>query len=224
MVSRSLKALYYKLFWLPMKMHGVLYKAFRAPRGGVVKVHLGPGQKKYIEGWINLDANFISARKDVWVDLRNPLPFHDNTVDIFYSHHMIEHLPDSFLPFHFNEMFRCLKPGGIIRIAGPNGDSAMKKFMEGDLGWFGEWPDKRRSIGGRLVNFLLCRGEHLTILTYSYLEELAADAGFIKITQCQPAESKHTAIIEERVLAMENEPNPEVPHTLVIEAEKLTRR
>ena len=204
-----------------MMCNGILDKAFRAPRGGIVKVHLGPGRKNYIEGWINLDANFISARKDVWVDLRNPLPFWDNTVDIFYSHHMIEHLPDSFLPFHFKEMYRCLKPGGIIRIAGPNGDSAMQKFFEGDLAWFGDWPDKRRSIGGRLVNFLLCRGEHLTILTYSYLEELAADAGFIKITQCRPVvESRHTDMVEKRVLAMENEPTPEVPHTLVIEADK----
>ena len=221
MVSRRIKALFYKLMWLPMRCNGILYKAFRAPKGGVVKVHLGPGQKKYIAGWINLDANFISARKDVWADLRNPLPFYDNTVDVFYSHHMIENLPDDFLPYHFKEMYRCLNPGGIIRIAGPNGDSAIQKFLEGDLTWFGDWPDKRRSIGGRFVNFLLCRGEHLTILTYSYLEELATEAGFVNITLCRPStETNHSHMIEEKVLSTENESDHSVPHTLVIEAEK----
>jgi len=48
MISRQTKKLFYKIMRLPMKCNGVLYRNFRAPRKGVVKVHLGPGQKKYI--------------------------------------------------------------------------------------------------------------------------------------------------------------------------------
>ena len=48
--------------------------------------------------------------------VRNKLPFRNNAVDVFYSHHVIEHLPDSSLPFHFREMYRCLKGEGIIRV------------------------------------------------------------------------------------------------------------
>src|SRR5437762_3535105 len=109
MISRRLKAIYYTLLEIPMKANGILYKRFRSPSQGIVKVHLGPGQRNYLPGWINVDANFLTARIDVWANLCNPLPFRDNTVDVFYSHHVIEHLPDSLLPTHCIEMHRCLK-------------------------------------------------------------------------------------------------------------------
>lgn len=222
MISQQMRVLYFKLMGLPMKCNGIIYKTFRAPRKGVVKVHFGPGQKKYIDGWINLDANLLTAKCDVWVDLHNPLPFPDQTVDVFYSHHMIEHLSDSRLPFHFKEMYRCLKPGGCIRIAGPNGDASIQKFIEGDISWFGVWPDNHRSVGGRLVNYLLCRNEHKTILTFSYLEELAENAGFVNVAQCRPHfETNHSHMIGSSVLGTEQEkPSQEWPDTLVIECEK----
>lgn len=202
-----------------MYANGLLYKYLRAPRRGVVKVHLGPGQKNYLDGWVNVDANMFTGKCDLWADLRNPLPFRDGTVDFFYSHHVIEHLPD--LPRHFREMYRCLKPGGKIRVGGPNGDSAIRKFVENDHAWFSDFPDRRASIGGRFENFIFCRGEHLTILTLSYLTELAAEAGFQNIRLCQPiTETRFPEFIDPQVLSKEWEPTPECPHTLLIEAER----
>lgn len=221
MLSRELKALYYVAARVPMAASNRLYRVLRAPRTGTVKVHLGPGQNNYIEGWINVDANLFSAQPDVWADLRDALPFRDGTVDVFYSHHMIEHLPDKTLPFHMREMYRCLKPGGFVRIGGPDGDNAMRKFIDGDHEWFGDFPDSRRSLGGRLANFLLCRNEHLTILTRSYLRELLEDAGFHDIVSRAPAtETGAPNLIGAEVLSTEWESTPETPHTLILEARK----
>jgi SAM-dependent methyltransferase len=223
MISRRLKATFYTLFEIPMRINGVLYKAIRAPRPGpgIVKVHLGPGQQTYLPGWINLDANLFTAKIDVWADLRNPLPFRDNSVDAFYSHHVIEHLVDDCLPAHFREMYRCLKPGGLIRIGGPHGHNAARKYVEGDISWFWDFPDRRASLGGKFANFILCKGEHLTILTFSYLEELLTAEGFIGLKECRPIEQTfHPEIIDETVLKSEREDTPEVPHTLIVEAEK----
>src|SRR5207244_7364207 len=121
-----------------------------------------------------------------WANLMDPLPFRNNSVDVFYSHHVIEHLPDSFLPVHCQQLYRCLKPGGFVRIGGPNGDSAARKFIEEDYSWFSDFPDSRKSIGGRFANYILCRGEHLTILTFSYLQEVLSEAGFVNIQRCRP--------------------------------------
>lgn len=221
MISKQLRATYYAAMAYPMRLNGVVYRAFRAPTSGTIKVHLGPGQQNYLKGWINVDANFITAKCDVWADLRNKLPFRDNTVSAFYSHHVIEHLPDSLLMYHFQEMYRCLKVGGTFRVGGPNGDYAIRKFVEGDKSWFIDFPDSRESIGGRFVNFVFCRGEHLTLLTASYLQEIAGAAGFADLHVCKPAaETRFPALIDEQVLMKESESTPDAPHTLIVEAQK----
>jgi len=208
---------------VPMRLSAWGYRKWLAPAShntAIVRVHLGPGQDGYKPGWINVDANLVSARIDVWADLRNKLPFRDASVDAFYSHHVIEHLPDSSLPFHFREMHRCLKPGGVIRVGGPNGDEAFRNFLAENHGWFSDFPDKHESIGGRLVNFLLCRGEHLTILTRSYLRELLENAGFSEIVLRSPISDTGYPRLLDDALAAEWEPTPESPHTLMVEATK----
>jgi predicted SAM-dependent methyltransferase len=199
-----------------------MYRNWGAPPSRnekMIWVHLGPGQKNYLPGWVNVDANFLTAKIDVWADLRFALPFKDESIDFFYSHHVIEHLPD--MAFHFREMYRCLKPGGGIRIGGPNGDSAIVKFVENDHSWFGDFPDKRISIGGRFENFIFCRQEHLTILTYSYLGELLGKTGFSMLGKCIPSrDTNFPDVINERVFALEGEDDFQVPHTLLVEAVK----
>jgi predicted SAM-dependent methyltransferase len=221
MLARHSKAAYFAAMSIPLHVSGWFYRNFLAPRHGVVKVQLGPGQGKYFPGWKNVDANFMTAKIDIWANLQGKLPFPDNSVDVFYSHHVIEHLPDSFLQFHFREMFRCLKPNGMIRVGGPNGDSAARKLIEGDAAWFSDFPVKRKSAGGRYANFLMCKGEHLTILTFSYLTELSTTAGFVDVRLCQPiAETFHPHLIDSTVLTREHESTPAMPHTIIVEAVK----
>jgi predicted SAM-dependent methyltransferase len=187
-----------------------------------VRVQLGSGQKNYLAGWYNVDANFFTAKIDIWADLRNPLPFPSETVDCFYSHHVIEHLPDDALALHFHEMFRCLKPGGVIRVGGPDAEAAAKKFLEGDANWFSDYPDKHASMGGKFTNFIICRGEHLTLLSYSYLREIAECTGFAEIQRCIPvAETGYPDIFRE-ALGTEFESDHCCPHTILIEARKPT--
>ena len=221
MITRDLKAAYYIAFRYPMRINGLLYKKFRCPRSGL-KVQLGPGQKNYIHGWINVDANLISAKCDVWTDFTQELPFPDASVDLIYSHHVIEHLADAKLLRHFWELHRVLRSGGGIRIGVPHLGSACRKYIEGDKSWFSDFPDKRQSIGGRFTNFIFCRGEHLTALDESYLTELAVQAGFTDVSFCLP--SKETTLaalgLNEDVLSKEWESDFSCPHTLIMEAKK----
>jgi SAM-dependent methyltransferase len=221
MISRKTKAVFYAVAGPAMRLNGAIYRALRAPRSGVVKVQLGPGRLHYLNGWINLDANLFTRNCDVWADFRNKLPFRDGSVDAFYSHHVIEHLQENVMLFHFREMFRCLKPGGAFRVGGPNGDEAIRKFQEGDTDWFSDFPDKRESLGGRFSNFVLCRGEHLSILTFSWLREVASAAGFTSLKRCQPIlETNFPNLFDQDVLKNEWESTPDAPHTLIVEGQK----
>jgi len=220
MMSRQAKAAFYTLAGPLMAANSAFYRRFRAPRGGagVIRAHLGPGQRNYLGGWINVDANRFTARCDVWADLRNPLPFHPDSLDAVYSHHVIEHLPN--MEEHIADVFRCLKPGALYRVGGPNGDSAIRKFIENDAGWFADFPDKRTSVGGRFENFIFCRREHVTILTFSYLEELLTKAGFVDIRSCMPTRDTRAPHLFTDCLGLESEGDFDAPRTLIVEAQK----
>ena len=218
MLSRRQKALFYAFASPMMRISGTAYRRFGAPREGQIRVHLGPGQTKYLPSWINVDANMFTGKCDVWADLRNPLPFRPGTVKAMYSHHVVEHLPD--LRLHFKEAMRCLSPGGIYRVAGPNGDAAIRKFVDEDLAWFTDWPDERRSIGGRLDNFIFCRAEHVTILTRSFLTELMEEVGFTNIAARLPVRDTGYPELFDDAMRTEAEDDYDWPHTLILEGEK----
>lgn len=204
-----------------MKFNGWFYKKFKCPQNGL-KVHLGPGQNNYLNGWINVDANFITAKVDVWSNLLDHLPFRESSVDVFYSHHVVEHLPDSYLIVHFQEMFQALRPGGGIRIGVPNLGNACRKYVEGEYSWFSDFPKSRKSVGGRFTNFIFCQGEHITALDQSYLAEIAEECGFVDISFPLPV--KETNLndlgISEFVLSKEYEVDFAYPHTVILEARK----
>jgi prepilin-type processing-associated H-X9-DG protein len=131
---------------------------------------------------------------------------------------VIEHLPDRHLPTHFRQMFRALRPGGGIRVGGPDVGTACARLVAGDLGWFSTFPVARKSSGGRFANFVFCDGEHLTALSESYLRELAEAAGFVEIRRMLPC--RESGLVGREVLDLEYENDFEHPHTVIIEARK----
>lgn len=218
MVPRLVKKTYYVILSPLMRLNAWRHRKRPSRLRKSGRAHLGPGQKCYLPGWVNVDANLISSRPDIWADLRFKLPFPDNSLDAIYSHHMIEHLPD--LDYHFREMYRCLKSGGVLRVGGPHGDNAMTAMRQGLFEWFGDWPTKRSSLGGRFDNFIFCKGEHLTILTKSFLEELCDQSGFVNISIAMPKATSYPDVIDALVLESEWRGDDNFPKTLLIEALK----
>lgn len=83
-------------------------------------LNLGCGTR-YVKDplWINID---ISPQNPDVVkhNIIKNIPFEDNSVDLVYHSHMLEHLPKSAAEPFIHECFRVLKPGGILRIAVPD--------------------------------------------------------------------------------------------------------
>jgi predicted SAM-dependent methyltransferase len=100
-------------------------------------VNLGCGSR-YHPAWINLD--FRSTGPGVIsYNLYRPLPFRENSVDVVYHSHLLEHFPKRYAPVFLQECLRVLKPGGIIRVVVPDLEqiarlylTSLEKSIEGD--------------------------------------------------------------------------------------------
>jgi SAM-dependent methyltransferase len=73
-----------------------------------VRLNIGAGQT-YIPGFKNIDIS-LDLGKD-------KLPFEDNSVDLIFSYHCLEHIPDYL--FALSEIHRVLKHGGRFLVGLP---------------------------------------------------------------------------------------------------------
>ena len=90
-------------------------------------LNLGCGLSFHPE-WTNVD--FTSRAKGVIEhDLMKGLPFADESFDVVYHSHLIEHFPKSYTPVFLKECFRVLRHGGIIRIATPDLEQIARLYL-----------------------------------------------------------------------------------------------
>lgn len=75
-----------------------------------VAIELGCGSHRKIKDAIGIDRTDYDS-VDIVCNLEEGLTFlPDNSIDVIYSFHFLEHLPD--LGFFLSEIYRVLKPGG----------------------------------------------------------------------------------------------------------------
>ena len=83
-----------------------------------MKLHLGCGQT-FIKGYTHIDV--IEYPHIDIVNSVDRLPMiEDNSCDIIYSCHVLEHFHRNVVTHVLKEWIRVLKPGGILRISVPN--------------------------------------------------------------------------------------------------------
>ena len=83
----------------------------------VNRLEIGPGGVKTKEGFITSDLSF---RTDFPYDLRLGLPFPDESLDLIYSEHVLEHFRYPDLVALLRDCYRTLKPNGVFSLAVPN--------------------------------------------------------------------------------------------------------
>ncbi|MFM6223751.1 MAG: glycosyltransferase [Dolichospermum sp.] len=83
-----------------------------------LRIDLGCGVNKP-NGFVGVDL-YPGFGVDIVADLSQRFPFEDNSVDEVRAHDIIEHLPDRI--HTMNEIWRILKPGGIVDISVPSTD------------------------------------------------------------------------------------------------------
>lgn len=92
-----------------------------------LKLELGSGAKKGTNGWLTLD---LVKGADIFWDLKKGIPFKEQSVDILYSSHLLEHMPSNELEEFIKECLRILKKGGSFIVCVPNARNYIEAYMK----------------------------------------------------------------------------------------------
>lgn len=148
---------------------------YRRNRSNRRKVHVGCG-KNYLDGFINIDANF-QRRVDYLLDARVGLPFPDESIELIYSCHMLEHVHITEAVEILKEWLRVLSPSGYVRLTLPDFNHIFQILAGSTSSLF---PRSFGSLQGQAINFLFCDGQHKFAYSPELVRELALMVGFGK--------------------------------------------
>ena len=142
---------------------------------------LGEAKKSVLETFLNTD---IFGK--IPVDINHSLPFPNNSVDLIFSSHLIEHIYQRKADLFFKESLRILKDGGLLIIATPtinkmfdilyrsSKEDKEKIFQEHKNSFLGRKPTSARLINAMThINY-----GHKFLFDYETLNDLALINGF----------------------------------------------
>ena len=173
MIRQSLKDLYFIANqWLVLP--NTMLTKLRYSGQQELRLHLGCGDD-YLEGMINVDGN-IRRQKELWLDLRNRLPFADGSAALIFCSHTLEHLYPYEAIAALKEIRRVLDPkDGVARIAVPSFEKCLK-IVSGEEK--SGWPRVFEDSESQALNYLFCDGQHKYGYCASTLRKFAEEAGF----------------------------------------------
>ena len=123
------------------------------------------------------------------------LPVQDQSVEVLYSSHMLEHLDRNEADTFLKEAFRVLHPGGIIRLAVPDIKRQVERYNEsGDADAFIESTylclPRPKSLAQRLRLSLAGPRNHQWMYDGNSLSRLLQKHGFLKIEVMTAGQTK----------------------------------
>jgi predicted SAM-dependent methyltransferase len=91
-------------------------------------LNLGCGPR-FHEAWINLDFHSVHPCVKQH-NLLKGIPYPDDTFDVIYHSHVLEHFTKKQAQIFMKECFRALKPGGIIRVIVPDLEGIVQTYLK----------------------------------------------------------------------------------------------
>ncbi len=187
----KLKTLLYKYFIQPFVLLKNEKKSYRC-------LEIGPGEKRIIN-FETLNTVLLNET-DYIGQLGKKLPFKDNSFDILYMSHVLEHIFWHKLDQTISEIYRIIKPGGHVEIWVPDGLKIAKAFVDAEYnnspdytmdGWYRFNPTKDPCLwfSGRMFTYgdgLSTNANnhynvHLSAFSERYLFLLLKNNGFVDI-------------------------------------------
>jgi SAM-dependent methyltransferase len=162
-----------------------------------IKLEIGGLSKR--PGWVVTNVNAVTRN---YLDATSPWPLEDGACEVVYADNMIEHVPLEAGRVMFAEAFRCLRPGGVIRLVTPDLRKHIELYLSGSAAVDGEIGGFYRSLGLTvahpvdLVRIPIASFGHHTGYLYD-VATLGAElerAGFVEVRERSLSDSSHPAL------------------------------
>jgi len=82
----------------------------------------------YNKDWINLDL--YKSEHVKYHNIKKKLPFSDDSVDVIYHSHVLEHLDKYEAKRFIDDCFRVLKTGGVMRVVVPDLEQIAREYLD----------------------------------------------------------------------------------------------
>jgi SAM-dependent methyltransferase len=134
-------------------------------------------------GWLNSDIK-SGPGIDVSADILEGLPLQEGALDYIVAIHALPELPYPSLVPALTELRRVLRVDGVLRLALPDLDRAIRAYLDADTSYFLVTDDDVRSLGGKLSVQLTWYGYSRSLFTFDFVEELLFAAGYRRVERC----------------------------------------
>ena len=171
-----------------------------------VKLNFGCFIDCFYFSWINLDVLDLHAftKQNAylfqWCDARQPLKFPDNSVDVIFSSHFLEHLTKAECDRFLKECYRIMRPGAYIRIVVPDAEKLCWYYQTKKADYFAPVSpgvENSKYEADKLWEILLAG--HKRIFDRFNLVGVLQDAGFNEVTVATPFKSACRTIEDETI-------------------------
>ncbi|PKM92861.1 MAG: methyltransferase [Elusimicrobia bacterium HGW-Elusimicrobia-4] len=149
-----------------------------------LKLHLGCG-KRFIPGFTHIDI-VDYPHIDHITSVDNLSMFPDNSVDLIYSCHVLEHFKRHDVVRVLKEWNRVLKKDGIIRTAVPDFEKLVEVYLK--------YHDLKLIIGPLFGRLDYLYNIHYNIFDYQTLSKYLSASGFINIHHYDWRQTEHSNI------------------------------
>jgi predicted SAM-dependent methyltransferase len=155
----------------------------------VRKLHLGAGEN-LLPGWLNTDLHDYGRRDLVYLDVRKRFPLPDESFDLVFSEHMLEHLTYAEGQHCLRECLRVLRSDGRVRIATPSLERLARLYDGGEQrGRYVRWavetlePELDAPLPGAVINNFFRSWGHRFIYDPETLRHALETAGFVDVVE-----------------------------------------
>ncbi len=143
-----------------------------------LRVHVASG-RNVIPGWINVDA---TSGVDVQIDLRRKLPFADDSAQLIFSEHFLDHLQFPHVATRFlSECRRVLEPGGRLRVVLHDTEILAQRFVAKDAEFFRVASNIDAPPNEALNHLYRFNETHQFLYDFDTLDALLTRCGFSRV-------------------------------------------